>query len=801
MTLFLKASSRQQAELHQLLDAQQNPGSPLYHHWLATDEFADRFGVSQSDIGAAVNWLRTQGFTVDNVARSRRWIVFSGLVRQIEGVFHTEIHRYTLAGKGHYANATEPSIPSSLGDVVAGIEGLDDFSLEDQPEMTSAGGTHSLAPDDLATIYDIATVYQSGIDGRGQKIAVMGASQFDASALADVAAFRSRFNLPVNIPQVVRDTNYPDPGVTNAVNEAHLDIEWAGAIARNAETVFVYSNTFLHAVLYTVDNNLAPVIAMSANAGCEGVNTPATIDFYQGLAQQANAQGITWVNSGSDAGPASCDPNGAPFATSGLSVRFPASIPEVTAVGGTEFNEQSSSYWSATNTTNGASALSYIPETVWNDALSLGALWAGGGGASIYFPKPVWQTGPGVPNDNARDLPDVALAASFSHDGYYVLRNGTAVTTGGTSASAPVFAGILALLNQYLVANGIQSQPGLGNVNQTLYRLAVARPGVFHDITAGNNIVPCQKGTLNCPDGTMGFSAGSGYDLASGLGSVDVASLLKNWNSVPPPAVGPSILTGGIVNAASYAVANGAGAAVGPGSLVVIFSSPMATEAANFTGSSLPPSLSGVSVRFNDITAPIVSVSPGGANPYVSVQVPFEVLASGQTSGSVPVVLTVNGALSAPAQSPIVFSAPGIFTIPPTGQGNAVLVFVDSTTKVPTIAAPPTATLGYPTAPILRGATGFFYVTGLGAMAPSVSDGSGNCPAADGICNAIAMPTVLVGGMNAPVAFAGQAPGFPGVFQVNITIPQNAPTGNNVSLVIKSADGSVTSNTATIAVR
>jgi uncharacterized protein (TIGR03437 family) len=289
-----------------------------------------------------------------------------------------------------------------------------------------------------------------------------------------------------------------------------------------------------------VDNNLAPVITMSANTGCEAVNTPANVSFYQALAQQANAEGITWVNSGSDAGPASCDPNGFPLALNGLGLRFPASIPEVTAVGGTEFNEQGGSYWNATNTANGASAVSYIPEMVWNDALALNALWAGGGGASIYFPKPAWQAAPGVPNDGARDLPDVALAASFSHDGYSVIRNNAVVTTGGTSASAPVFAGILTLLNQYLVSNGIQPQPGLGNVNPALYRLASTTTGIFHDITVGNNIVPCAPGTLDCPNGTMGFHAGPGYDLASGLGSVDVAQLLNQWSS--QPATGSAVV-------------------------------------------------------------------------------------------------------------------------------------------------------------------------------------------------------------------------------------------------------------------
>jgi uncharacterized protein (TIGR03437 family) len=197
----------------------------------------------------------------------------------------------------------------------------------------------------------------------------------------------------------------------------------------------------------------------------------------------------------------------------------------------------------------------------------------------------------------------------------------------------------------------------------------------------------------------------------------------------------------------------------------------------------------------------MVQVVPTGANPYVSVQVPFEVLTAGQTSSSVPAVITVNGAASAAVQASIVPSAPGIFTIPPTGQGNAILVFTNPATNGPAIAAPTNASIGYPTAPIPRGTSGFFYVTGLGAMTPSVADGSGACPAANGQCNANAAPEVSIGGVSAQVQFAGQAPGFPGIFQVNIEVPQNAPPGNSVPLIVKSADGSVTSNTATIAVQ
>lgn len=269
--------------------------------------------------------------------------------------------------------------------------------------------------------------------------------------------------------------------------------------------------------------------------------------------------------------------------------------------------------------------------------------------------------------------------------------------------------------------------------------------------------------------------------------------------SYAPPGT-PKILDGGIVNAASYAVANGAGTPVAPGSLAAIFTTPLNAQSATFSTATLPNSLSGVSVTFNGTTAPIVAVvTPSGANPQVNVQVPNEALPAGQTTATIPVVLTVNGVVSAAVNETIVASAPGIFTIPPTGQGNAILVY--SNNGLATIAGPTTASLGYPSAPIPRGTTAYFYATGLGATTPPVPNGSGTCPASNGLCTANANPQVFIGGIAAPLLFAGQAPGFPGVFQINVTVPQAAPTGNSVSLVVKSANGAVTSNTSTIAIQ
>jgi len=338
------------------------------------------------------------------------------------------------------------------------------------------------------------------------------------------------------------------------------------------------------------------------------------------------------------------------------------------------------------------------------------------------------------------------------------------------------------------------------------YGLTTADTGFLEFNAYGTLIDPlfgrlCSKGTCANVNGVESWwvSAYGGfhYTMQGTIG------LFEGTAALTPQ---PTILPGGIVNAASYAAVNGVGSAVAPGSLVAIFTSPLPTQAGNFTGANLPPALSNVSVTFNGITAPIVAVSPTGPYPYVSVQVPFEVLSQGQTSASVPVVVTVNSfpgdpqilaGGSTPVQASIVASAPGIFTFPATGLGNAILVNLSDNS----VAAPAGSIPGFTTHPIARGQNAYFYVSGLGAKTPEIQDGSGNCNAPNSRCNANANPTVLVGGISAQVNFAGQAPGFPGVDQVNITIPQNAPTGNAVTLVATSADGSVSSNSATIAIQ
>jgi hypothetical protein len=270
------------------------------------------------------------------------------------------------------------------------------------------------------------------------------------------------------------------------------------------------------------------------------------------LFQMAASEGITTVAAAGDSGAADCDES-LP-ATGGLAVDFPGTSPYVTSIGGTTFSEGSGNYWSSTNNSSNGSALSYIPEVVWNDDASTDSLSAGGGGASIDFPKPSWQTGTGVPNDGARDVPDIAFAASPNHDGY-LMCEGDGLTycqsggfrdsssdldvVGGTSAATPSFAGIIALLNQKL--GGSQ-----GLINPTIYSLASVSTDAFHDITAGNNIVTCRAGSISCPSVApyqFGFSAGVGYDQASGWGSVDAYHMVNEWLADFGVSINPTSLT------------------------------------------------------------------------------------------------------------------------------------------------------------------------------------------------------------------------------------------------------------------
>jgi pseudomonalisin len=533
MLLTLLPDADQQDALNQLLDAQHNPDSPYYHQWLTPEQYGERFGVSDADTAQIVAWLEGQGMQVEEVTAGRRAIVFSGSAAQVESAFHTQIHAYMIGNELHHANATEPEIPAALVQVVGGVVSLHDFRSEPlhgarskpSPDFTS-GGSHYLAPADFATIYDLVPLYQQSITGSGQSIAIVARSNIK---LADVRQFRTYFGLPANDPQII--VNGTDPGIFSSgeETEADLDVEWSGAVARNATIKFVVSKSTNSSdgvdlsAQYIVNHNLAPVMSTSFGL-CEASLGSSGNGFMNSLWQQAAAEGITVFVSSGDNGAAGCDSASAASATHGRGVNGLCSTPYSVCVGGTEFSDASnpSLYWSSSNAAGTeASAISYIPEAAWNESgLSSdgpgAGLWASGGGASSVYAKPAWQTGTGVPADGKRDVPDVSLS-SAGHDGYLIYQEGGLYVVGGTSAASPSFAGVMALVVQHAAARQ-------GNANTTFYSLAgkqrAGGASVFHDITAGNNSVP----------GQAGFNATVGYDQATGLGSVDGSVLVSHWS-------------------------------------------------------------------------------------------------------------------------------------------------------------------------------------------------------------------------------------------------------------------------------
>ena len=619
MLLVLQRSPEQRAALQKLMQEQLSKDSPNFHKWLAPQQFGQQFGPADADMEIVKSWLAAHGFYDLKPAAGRTAIEFSGNAGQVRGAFHTEIHRFLVNGEARQANVNDPQIPAALAPVVAAIASLHNFPSKSMrhevgsftqtkdggivPQFTgSSGQFYALGPADFAKIYDIP----SALNGTGSKIGIVGVSDINVQ---DISDFRSLFGLSANIPNVIY--NGPNPGVNGAEGEADLDVQWSGGVAPGAHIDYVVSEGTLTAdpvvlsSLYVIDNNSDDILSVSFGS-CEKSLGAGGNALFQQLWEQAAAQGITVTVSAGDAGSAGCDDfHTETTATAGLGVSGFASTPFNIAVGGTDFddNGRQSSFWSNTNApATRESALGYIPETTWNDSCATAAtagnlnavcananaILAGSGGASginagafAGYAKPSFQNGV-TPADNARDMPDISLFASTGlvSKSFYVVCQadqiqqgnppscapGTAgsfsfLGVGGTSASAPSFAGILALIEQS-ERNRVPGSTGRqGNSNFVLYNLAgttgnfcnsttqpLSPPAscVFNDVTKGNDSVPCTGGSLNCSsssNGTNGvlvdpkhtntpaWTTSTGYDYATGLGTLNVANLISKWGS------------------------------------------------------------------------------------------------------------------------------------------------------------------------------------------------------------------------------------------------------------------------------
>jgi subtilase family serine protease len=651
-------TASQRADLSGLLEEQQDRKSSNYHKWLTPEQYADRFGLSSSDVAKISQWLKSQGFQNIQTARGHNWFMFSGTAAQIQSAFGTEIHRYKVDGEVHVANATSPKIPAALSGIVVGIRGLDDFFLRPRTikkinpnYYSSALQSEFLAPGDIATIYDLNTLYANGFDGTGQSLAVIGQTDI---YLADISDFRTGFGLSSiscttnsnNVVSACSDAHFTyvlvngltDPLAPRSEDlaEADLDIEMSGAVARGANIIYVNApvtyngNTIVSggawvSWYYAVDNTVAPVITMSYGT-CEFFDDAVLMSNGDNAAdetelQKANSEGITFLNSSGDSGATECDnpsnDNPNQEAEGGFAVAYPASSPEVTGVGGTsiDLSNFTSTYFGTTNGSDGGSALRYIPEQPWNDdeeiaafcqsdptnvfctqggspavpgwvditnsataQADIGMLASGGGSSNCAeqtagfnqcvagFTQPLYQQNLSLSNQAAvRFTPDVSFLASPDFPGYIICTqqsvlgdggSGSACGSGGpsgitaalalsfppiyggTSASTPLFAGMVTIMNQYT------GSTGQGNINGTLYTLAATPSNdVFHAIVttgdATDNDVHCAAGTgqIPCPNsGVAGFAATNsdattGYNLVTGLGSIDAGKLAAAMGS------------------------------------------------------------------------------------------------------------------------------------------------------------------------------------------------------------------------------------------------------------------------------
>jgi MYXO-CTERM domain-containing protein len=568
MSLIFDRTAAQKKQLAKDLVAIQDPTSPTYHQWLTPAQFAGRYGASASLVAKARAWLTTQGLSVDELSPTANRLAFHGTVDAVERAFQTEIHRYQVGGEAHFAPAFAPSVPAELEGLVLGLHGVNDFRPPHAHPMrvpvahASLGGKFALAPADWQTIYDVNPLYAANITGMGQKIAIVGQTAYNS---ADIMAFRQQFGLDTsNLPM---DVLVPNTGAATVLDpddlsESELDLEWSGAIAKDAQLVFVYTGDsttnqgFFDALSYAVEHpELAPIVNVSFG-GCEAFLAPSDTLYYAQSGEIAAMMGITVLIASGDSGAAGCD-SGNSSGTYGLSVSFPASIPNVTAVGGSQLSytmANQSVFWSATS-----SALSYIPESAWNQTFVAGAqgLGATGGGYSVLFPRPYWQAA-ASPSSMFRAIPDISFTAS-SYDTPYLIsiswtaEDGNEVPVaaealtgiGGTSASSPSFSGVLALLNQSINA----PTPGLGSIGPVLYSLYTSAPTVFHDITTGSNVVPCEPGTPDCPTTLTsyeyGYNAAMGYDPVTGLGSLDVAKFVDAWTTLAPTSTTFTVMGAG----------------------------------------------------------------------------------------------------------------------------------------------------------------------------------------------------------------------------------------------------------------
>jgi hypothetical protein len=549
MVLLLEPSSAQQQALAQRLQDQQNPASAEYHRWLTPAAFADAYSNSAADVAAISAWLESEGFQVAPLPSGRGWVEFSGTARQVEQAFHTSLGTVATALGTRTVLGGDISLPSALRPLVHGLVSLDGnlsvpalttpkpvlAAAADLAAETSPGRAEALTPQLVAQLLHLDALHSAGQKGAGQTIAIAARSNVHSGV---IDAFRAAFSLSAKPLIVLPDG--PDPGETGDEAEAVLAASWAGAAAPEAKIVLVPAATTAAtdglglALASIVDQAQAQVVAVGYSA-CEAALSESHQAFYAALYRQAAAEGIAVIAATGDSGASACHAAGSDArVTSGYGVNALASTPWNTAVGVAAFG-----------TSGAPSAASLL--TAWSPVSAVDPAFAGGGGSSSLYSAPSWQPVPAQDVEESgsagvykRLLPDVTLPSAidsgvnrglaFCLSGSTPSTGCTLVRSGGSSAAAALFAGIAALVVE---KNGAQ-----GNLAPNLYTLSRAG-GVFNDVQQGKAQLPCVGSSPGCgPTEQIGFAARTGYDLATGLGSVDAKALVNQWTAVPQVGTG-----------------------------------------------------------------------------------------------------------------------------------------------------------------------------------------------------------------------------------------------------------------------
>src|SRR5579884_528069 len=526
LNLSIGLQLRNADQLDALLAAMYDPQSPQYRQYLTPDQFNQLFAPTASDVQQVVSFLQGQGLTVTNVAPNNMLIDASGTVAQVQQAFGTQINNYRVGSHTFYANASPPSLPASISALVTSVGGLDNsvqyrplYRRALQAKLLSAASTSGLTPQDLLGAYGAASLHSANILGDQQTVALF---ELDGYSPSDVAQYLQTYNLGTPNISTVQIDGFNGAAGGGAI-EVELDMEVVAAMAPHASQIVYEGPNTTQGLNDTynriITDNKAQIVSISWGL-CEAASGPGELQTLDNMFKQGAAQGMTFFAASGDSGAYDCG-------DSNLAVDSPASDPYVTGVGGTTLQLSNGVYGS---------------EAVWSNASQTTRSPKGagsGGGISNTFKMPTWQSGPGVQNQYSngnREVPDISADADPA-TGYAIYCTVTSagcpstgwITVGGTSGAAPLWAGSMALVDQYLQAQG---KARIGFANPTLYSLVGASNPAFHDVTTGNNLY---------------YPATASYDLASGLGSPDIASFAQDLASptanptpTPSPTPGPS---------------------------------------------------------------------------------------------------------------------------------------------------------------------------------------------------------------------------------------------------------------------